>query len=352
MIREAIGALAEGRDLTEAEVAGCVSAIASGEATQAQAGAFLTALRLKGETVEEIAAFATALRELAVRIKPAVSGRLIDTCGTGGDGSMSFNVSTVSAIVAAGAGACVAKHGNRSVTSRCGSADLLEQLGFNLGVSPERVRESVEKAGIGFMFAPTFHPAMRSVAQVRREIGIRTVFNVMGPLTNPAGADAQVVGVYSPSLAPKMAEVLRRLGTREAIVVHGMEEGIDEISAKGRTLVSWLRDGEVTTREYTPEELGVEGRAEGSMAVSCPEHAAKLALELLSCGRVKSIVTETVLVNSAAALVVSGRAESFVEGVEMARESVRSGSALKKLEQLVKLSGGSLERLEANEARS
>lgn len=350
MIREAIATLVEKRNLTELEVEGCVKEIATGEATPAQIGALLASLRCKGETIEEIVAFASSLRELAVRIKPTSRGRLIDTCGTGGDGSMTFNVSTLSAIVAAGAGAIVAKHGNRSVTSRCGSADLLEQLGFNLAVGPEKVKESIEKAGIGFMFAPTFHPAMKSVAHVRREIGVRTVFNVMGPLTNPAGVDAQVVGVYSASLTPKIADVLKRLGTKEAIVVHGLE-GIDEVSATHRTIISWLKDGVVTTKEYTPEELGVRGRVEGSMTVLSPEHAVKVALDLLTGSSVQSVVKETVLVNSAAALIVSGIAGSFREGVEIARESLESGSALKKLEQLVKLSGGSLERLEEYEAR-
>jgi anthranilate phosphoribosyltransferase len=216
----------------------------------------LVALRGKGESPEEIAGFAATFRRYGTKIMPKVSGRLVDTCGTGGDGARTFNVSTLAAVVAAGAGVTIAKHGNRSVTSKCGSADLLERLGFNLAMTPDRVRESIEQIGIGFMFAPSFHPAMKKVAPVRAELGIRTIFNLMGPLINPAGADSQVIGVYSRPLALKVARALENLGSTEAMVVHAAE-GMDEFSIAGRTHVVWLRRGEsypsTSTRRRTSE---------------------------------------------------------------------------------------------------
>jgi anthranilate phosphoribosyltransferase len=276
-----------------------------------------------------------------VRIRPRVSGRLVDTCGTGGDRVKTFNVSTLAALVAAGAGVKVAKHGNRSVTSKCGSADLLERLGFNLAMTPERVRASIEEVGIGFMFAPEFHPAMKTVAPVRKELGVRTIFNLMGPLMNPAGADAQVVGVYSVHLVLKVAQALRALGTKEALVVHA-PEGMDEISVSGRTMVAWLRDGYVTAQELTPSELGVTLHPPEEMAVGSPEESVRAALSILEGKSGESGKLDMVLVNSAAAIVVSGLADGFKEALPMARHSVESGAARGKLEALVRFSGGRL----------
>ncbi len=344
MIQDAIRALVDRRDLTEEQLSNVVGEIVSGEVTPAQIGGFLVALRNKGEKANEIGALATALREYSVPIRPRVRGRVIDTCGTGGDSVKTFNVSTISALVAAGGGAFVAKHGGRSVTSKCGSADLLERLGFKVEMEPLRVQESIERIGIGFMFAPSFHPAMRRVAPVRRELGIRTVFNLLGPLINPAGVDAQLVGVYSPGLVPLIAEVLSKLRTEEAIVVHALE-GMDEISVTGKTLVSWLREGEITTEEYEPRDFGI---LEGARLaeVSDGEDPVRSTLDILSAGSVRGAKQQMVLANAAGALVVAGRAKTFPEGVELAKNSILGGAAYKKLEELVKFSGGEPTRFE------
>src|SRR3990170_3089046 len=257
MIRESIQKLADRTNLTCEESSEAMIEIMSGKATNAQIAAFLTALRMKGETVEEIAAFAKVMRENCRRIHPTVNGRLLDTCATGGDKIKTFNVSTVSAFIIAGTGIAVAKHGNRSVTSRCGSADVLEQLGFNLKMKPQQVQDSIEQAGIGFMFAPAFHPAMKYAVEPRREIGIRTVFNILGPLTNPASANAQLLGVYDPKLTTPIAYALKKLGCEEAMVVHGLD-GLDEISTVGRTAIAWLKEGEVATLETAPRDFGVK----------------------------------------------------------------------------------------------
>jgi anthranilate phosphoribosyltransferase len=273
----------------------------------------------------------------------------VDTCGTGGDGTGTFNVSTVSAIVAAGAGVYVAKHGNRSVTGKSGSADLLEMLGFNLAVQPERVKESIEQVGIGFMFAPTFHPAMKQVIPIRKELGIRTVFNLMGPLMNPAGAERQLLGVYSGALADKVATALNILGTREAMVVHA-EAGMDEISATGPTHVSWLRGGRVDSREYSPSDFSLPEVKDASLTISSPSESAKVTLDVLSGRRTSSGIVETILVNAAAAIVLSGLATNFAEAVPVARGSIQSGAAQKKLEGLILTSGGTLEVVEKHAA--
>jgi anthranilate phosphoribosyltransferase len=345
MIQQAVQRILDGSVLTQGEIEASVREIAEGRATQSQMAAFLVALRQRGETPEEIAAFASTLREYSVRINPRVRGRLVDTCGTGGDRVKTFNVSTVSAFVAAGAGASVAKHGNRSVTSRCGSADLLEKLGFNVAIPPALVKETIERVGIGFMFAPAFHPAMKHVAPVRRELGVRTIFNLLGPLTNPAGANAQLVGVYSPELVEKVANVLRMLGSEEVMVVHG-REGMDEISTSGRTLVSWLKDGEIETREFSPEDFGLKSRGAVGREVDGADDAARITLEILEGRDFDSPLTEMVLVNSAAALVVARRADDLPGGVELARESLESGAALSKLKALVNYSGGDVSRIE------
>ena len=330
MIREAIAALVDGRSLTEAEAAAVMEEIMSGEATPAQFGAFVTALRLKGETVDEIAGMARVMREKARRVH--VEGVLLDTCGTGGDARGTFNVSTAAAFVAAGAGARVAKHGNRAMTSRCGSADVLEALGARIDLSPEQVKACLEETGVGFMFAPSFHPAMKFAAGPRREIGVRTVFNNQGPLTNPAGAACQVLGVAEPSLAETMAQVLARLGSRRALVVHG-RDGLDEMSISGPTLVCELVEGCVRQYEVTPKEVGLALYEAASVAGGTPEENAAALREVLA-GR-PGPQRDIVLLNAAAGLVALERAAALAEGVAQAAEAIDSGAARERLERFV-----------------
>jgi len=329
MIREAIAALVDGRSLTEAEAAAVMEEIMSGEATPAQFGAFVTALRLKGETVDEIAGMARVMREKARRVH--VEGVLLDTCGTGGDARGTFNVSTAAAFVAAGAGARVAKHGNRAMTSRCGSADVLEALGARIDLSPEQVKACLEETGVGFMFAPSFHPAMKFAAGPRREIGVRTVFNILGPLTNPAGAACQVLGVADPSLAETMALVLARLGSRRALVVHG--DGLDEMSISGPTLVCELVEGCVRQYVVTPQEVGLALSDATSVAGGTPEENAAALREVLA-GR-PGPRRDIVLLNAAAGLVALERAAALAEGVALAAEAIDSGAARERLERFV-----------------
>lgn len=343
--QSAIQSILDGRDLNGEAVSACLKEIVDGIASPVQVAGLLVALRKKGETVEEIAAFASTLRAYsAMKARPSVKGRMVDTCGTGGDALKTPNVSTISSFVAAGAGAVVAKHGGRSVTSKSGSADLLERLGFDLTMDPSRVKESIEQIGIGFMFAPSFHPAMRQVAPVRKELGVRTVFNLMGPLINPARVEAQLLGLYSPSLVPQVAEVLGRLGLEEAMVVHGLE-GVDEISVAGMTLLSHLKDGRVETREYSPREFGIgDAQLVPAVGPENPEEAAMLALSVLRGDRdPRDGALMMVLANSSACLVLAQKAETFPEGFELAAASIESGKAVEKLEQAIRFSGGSID---------
>jgi len=341
----AIQAILDGRDLSSETISGCLKEIVDGTTTPVQIAGLLVALRKKGETVDEIAAFASTLRAYSAMMdRPRVQGRMIDMCGTGGDAVKTPNVSTMSSFVAAGAGAWVAKHGGRSVTSKSGSADVLEKLGFNLAMEPSRVKDSIEQVGIGFMFAPAFHPAMKQVAPVRKDLGVRTVFNLMGPLINPARVDAQLLGLYTPALVPQVAAVLGKLGLQEAMVVHGLE-GIDEISVTGKTLVSHLNNGRIETREYLPSDFGLrDGPLIPPTGPTDAEEGAMLALSVLSGdARERDCGALMVLVNSAACLVLAEKATTFAEGIELAADSIRSGKAMGKLEQMVKFSGGSLE---------
>ena len=324
--------------------------IMSGEATDAQIGAFLTALRMKGETPDEITALATVMRKFCTRINPKVNGRLVDTCGTGGDNADTFNISTTAAIVTAGAGVPIAKHGNRSVTSSCGSADLLERLGLNLKMSPGQVEKSIEQVGVGFMFAPTFHPAMKYAIKPRRELGLRTVFNILGPLTNPAGAEAQLLGVFDKVLTESMAECLNGLGCTEAMVVHGLD-GLDEISTTGPTAISHLKDGAVKTYRVTPEEMGVQRAQPTEIGGSGPEGSAEMTFRILCGLEGHSTRVDIVLVNAAAGLIVGGHADGFSDGVEMAYEAIESGAAYTKLRNLVTGSAGDLSLLEEMETK-
>lgn len=351
MIVECIKKVVEGQNLTYQEACEAMKEIMNGVATPAQIAAFLTAMRIKGETVEEILAFASVMREFCNRIQPNVRGRIIDTCGTGGDKIKTFNVSTLTAFVVAGAGVPVAKHGNRSVTSKIGSADLLERLGLNLNVDPEVVKRSVEEIGVGFMFAPKFHPAMRHVAGPRREIAIRTVFNILGPLTNPAGVKAQLFGVFDEAWLKPIALVLRRLGCEEAMVVHGVD-GLDEISIIGKTSVIWLKNDDMSFLELMPRDFGVKAANASDLVIQDPDECVELSFRLLYCDpKIEDPRLRMLLINSAAALVIGGKADDFKHGVDLALESIASGSAYKKLKSLIKFYGGDISRLEELEKK-
>ncbi|XHH07538.1 MAG: anthranilate phosphoribosyltransferase [Candidatus Bathyarchaeia archaeon] len=348
MIRDCIQKLIEGTDLTLNEATQVMQEVMTGEATNAQTGAFLTALRVKGESVEELIAFATVMKSQCRQITPNVHGRLVDTCGTGGDKIKTFNVSTASAFVIAGAGIPVAKHGNRGVTSKSGSADVLEKLGLNLNITPETVQTAIEKVGVGFMFAPAFHPAMKFAAQPRKEIGIRTVFNILGPLTNPANANAQLLGVYDPKLTMPLANALCKLGCKEAMVVHGLD-GLDEISTLGKTLIAHLKDGQVEELEVSPEFFGVKQAKAADLKVTCAEESAQTVYQILSGKNLSDPKAEMVLVNSAAGIIVGGKADDFKKAMEIAIEAIMSGAAYNKLKKLISASGGSLQTLEEME---
>jgi anthranilate phosphoribosyltransferase len=351
MIREGIQTLIDGANLPFEEAQEVMREVMSGSATNAQIAAFLAALRMKGETVEELIAFAAVMREHCRRIHPSVQGRLVDTCGTGGDKIKTFNISTAAAFVVAGAGVAIAKHGNHSVTSKSGSADVLERLGLNLKMEPEAVQATIEQVGVGFMFAPAFHPAMKYAIQPRREIGIRTVFNVLGPLTNPASANAQLLGVYDADLTAPMAYALRKLGCEEAMVVHGLD-GLDEISTIGKTAVAWLKEGEVATMQITPKDFGVKTARIADIRGTTPDESAEILFKILrGCCPPEDPKTQIVLVNSAAGIIVGGKAEDFSYGMELARKSIESGAAYKKLKALIRASGGDLSKLEELESK-
>jgi anthranilate phosphoribosyltransferase len=333
-IQEALARLLEGRDLSQDEARRVMNAIMDGEATPAQMGGFLVALRLKGETPDEIAGCAEAMREHVLAVRPARED-LVDTAGTGGDGARTFNISTAAALVAAAAGAGVAKHGNRAVSSASGSADVLEALGFRLELPPPRIEQSIDELGFGFLFAPSHHPAMRHAAPVRRELATRTVFNVLGPLTNPAGARAQVVGVYAPELVETIASVLARLGARRAFVVHGAG-GIDELSPAGPNLVCEVADGRVERREIDPADFGVPRCSSAELAGGTPEENAAFVREVFAGA--PGAKREAVLLNAAGAIAASGRADDLEEGYAVAAEAVDSGAAAERLEALVAFS--------------
>lgn len=325
-IKDALAKLTDRRDLAEDEARACMEALMTGEATPAQFGAFVTALRMKGETVDEIVGMARVMREKSSRVQ--VEGPLLDTCGTGGDETGSFNVSTCAAFIAAGAGARVAKHGNRAMTSRCGSADVLEALGAEIDLTPEQVAACIERSGFGFMFAQAFHPAMKFVAPLRREIGIRTVFNILGPLTNPAGATRQVVGVPRADLVEPMAEALGRLGSEHAFVVHG-EDGFDEISIGGDSAVAELIDGGVRVYAVRPKDAGLPTHDISALVGDTAEHNAAELREVLG-GR-PGPLRDFAIINAAAALVVWGSAKDLLEGADQAAESIDSGAASERL---------------------
>lgn len=336
MIQQAIAKLLDARDLFPPEAEATMEEILTGRATDVQIGAFLAALRMKGETAEELAYFVQTLRGHAVACRPKVTGRLVDTCGTGGDGAGTFNISTAAAFVAAGAGVPIVKHGNRGVSSRCGSADVMEALGIRIDLPPERMCRILEKHNIAFFFAPLYHPAMRRLVSPRRELGVRTVFNILGPLLNPAGAHAHLLGVYDPALGIKLAKVLKELGVGRAMVVHG--DGIDEITLHGRTYVVELKEGAIRSYLIHPNSLGME---------LCPFFALRGGDAKENAMIIRALLAgeggprqDVVLLNAGAAIYVGERAMDLREGVEMARESIESGRAEKVLESMVRESGG------------
>ena len=330
MIKSALAKVVAGEHLTGQEAYEALQVIMSGEASEAQIGGFLVGLLMKGETAEEIAGFARAMRANAVKI-PTTREDLVDTVGTGGDRLDTFNISTAAAFVAAGAGVPIAKHGNRCVTSKCGSADVLAELGVDIAMSPEQVGRCIDEIGIGFLFAPALHPAMKYAVGPRKELALRTVFNILGPLTNPTGAKRQVVGVFAPSVAETMAYALRDLGSERALVVHGLV-GLDEISTIGETLVVELRDGQVTTCTLTPEDFRIKEATEEDLFGGGPEACARTLLAVLEgeLGQQRDIV----LVNAGATIYVAGLSGDLLEGMDLAAKSIDSGAAKGKLEAL------------------
>ncbi len=336
MIVNAIKKVVEGRDLNRDDCYGAMDDIMGGRATPAQVAAFITALRVKGETVQEITACAQVMRDRVIKVDVDVTN-LVDTCGTGGDGARTFNISTTAAFVVAGAGVPVAKHGNRSVSSQSGSADLFQALGVNIDAGMDAVRRCIREVGIGFLFAPLLHGAMKHAIGPRREIGIRTVFNILGPLTNPAGARHQVIGVYAADLTETVCEVLGELGTRHAYVVHG-HDGLDEITLTGKTKVSELRQGRVYTFDLDPEELGFACcRPEDLKGGSAEENAA-ITLSIL--GGAPGPKRDITLLNAAAAIYVAGKSRTIRDALGLARDAIDSGRAMQKLDALKQVSRG------------
>ncbi len=345
MIRECIPSLLDDQDLTSNEAKTAMREIMSGAATPAQVAAFLVALKKKRETVEEVTALAETMREFGQRIHPKIEGYLLDTCGTGCNKTKTFNVSRTSDLVIAGAVFPVAKHGNRSFTSKCGSADVLERLGLNLNMKPEKVERSIEEIGVGFMFAPNFHPSMKNVSAIRREVGVRTVFNILGPLTNPASANAQLIGVYDANLLKPMCEAAHNLGAKAAMTVFGID-GTDEISISSNTMLARTQNGEVVTDEITPEDFGIMRAPSDEVAGSGIDENARITATILS-GTLKrnDPRLQIVLANAAAALFLCGIVSELRDGMELAAKSVADGSAYGKLRELITFSGGDVELL-------
>ena len=337
-IKSAIRTVVEGGTLDADQAAAAMNQIMTGAVTPAQIGALVTALRMRGETVEEIAGFASAMRQHALRVdvEPG-EGFVVDTCGTGGDASGTFNISTTAAFVIAGAGVRVAKHGNRSVTSKCGSADLLEGLGVVIELSPAAVARCVTEVGIGFMYAPAFHPAMRFVGPTRREIGIRTIFNILGPLTNPAGARHQLIGVGHPGIAQKLASALSRLGSARAVLVHA-EEGLDELGLSGPSTVTEFdaADGDVRSYRISPSDVGLTRAAKGALTGGDRDENTRITLAVLS-GE-PGPRRDVTLMNAGAGIYAAEAAASIAEGVALAKLAIDSGRAMERLERLVALS--------------
>ncbi len=333
MIKEALNLVVQRKDLSEEQMIGVMRQIMEGNATDAQIGALLTALRMKGETIEEITGAAKVMREKVAAIK--APPYTVDTCGTGGDMSHTFNISTTTAIVVASCGVPVAKHGNRSVSSSCGSADVLESLGIKIDLEPQKVEQCLEQTGFGFMFAPLFHPAMKFAIGPRKEMGMRTIFNILGPLTNPAGAERQVLGVFSGKLTEPMAQVLGNLGVKHAFVVHG-EDGLDEITNTSKTKVTELKDGKIETYFISPEDFGISTAAKDDLSGGSAVDNAKITIDILE-GQ-KDPKRDIVLMNSAAALVTGNKGNNFTDAISIAADAIDSGAARKKLDDIREVS--------------
>ena len=331
MFKDGLATIIEGLNLTEEQMAQMITAIFSGVITDAQIGAFMGALATKGETFEELAGAAKAMRRKATRIQTA-SSVVVDTCGTGGDGANTFNISTTTAFVVAGCDITVAKHGNRSVSSQCGSADLLESLGVNLDVDPEIVEQGVQEIGIGFLYAPLYHSAMRFAANARKEIGLRSIFNMLGPLTNPAAANCQLLGVYAPELTEMFAQALRLLGVKRALVVHG-HDGLDEMSVCAQTRISELNDDMIRTYDIEPEQFFDDIADANDLVGGDPVANAAITRSVLEGA--KGPRRDVVLLNAAGALLAAGKAETLAAGIEQAKSCIDSGAATEKLEQLI-----------------
>ena len=344
-LRQVLSKVTAAEDLSSDEMTAAMNIIMEGRATQAQIGAFITALKMKGETIDEISAAAAVMREKAQRVSVPRDVTVVDTCGTGGDGAHTFNISTLAALIAAGAGVIVAKHGNRSVSSQCGSADVLKELGVNIEIDAARMSRCLEQAGIGFLFAPTLHSAMKHVIGARREIGVRTIFNILGPLANPAFADAQVLGVYDKDLIPVMAKVLKNLKCRRALVIHG-SDGLDEITLTGKSYATELKEGSLIDTVIDPESFGFRYCRADQIKGGTPQENAKIAMDILS-GKENGPKRDIALLNAGAAIYVSGKtggmalAEDMALAIDLARESLDSKAALKKLEKLRTVSNGS-----------
>lgn len=334
-IQEAIRQIIEGRHLTRSEARSVMGQILDGQATPAQIGGLLTGLRIKGETIEEITGFASMMRDKANRVR-TTQINLLDTCGTGGDGGNTFNISTTASIVAAAGGIRVAKHGNRAMSSKSGSADVLEALGVNIQLNQEQAAACLEKAGICFMFAQLFHQSMKHAAAPRKELGVRTVFNLLGPLTNPAGADRQVLGIFDRGLTETIAHVMQALGVKRALVV-ASADGLDEISISDTTQVTELKDGEIRTYEITPELLGLQRYPISEVSGGDAVQNAQIARDIFNGAQ--GAPRDIVLANAAACFYVTGMAETLQEGVKLAAHTIDSGEALRKLEQLVQCTG-------------
>ena len=346
MIEEGLAKVVSKVDLSEDEAYNCMIEMVNGEADELQSAAFLTALAVKGESADEITGFVKAMRSVCIEITTDLKDPLVDTCGTGGDRFKTFNVSTTSAIIAASSGVAVAKHGNRSITSKCGGADILEALGVNINCNANGVSSCLERAGMGFMFAPNFHPAMKRMMPIRKKLGIRTVFNILGPLTSPANAEIQLLGVFEPEYVDLIAEVLKNLGVKRAMVVHGYDENnnpaMDEISTIGKTRIAYLDDGIITIEEVYPEDFGI--KRSDPKYIKSPEtvednlKVVKAVLEGKNNSKEEDARLDLCLVNTAAILFIAGKADTLEDGVNMARNSVKSGSAMKKLLELVDIS--------------
>ncbi|HDD44047.1 MAG TPA: anthranilate phosphoribosyltransferase [Candidatus Desulfofervidus auxilii] len=335
MLKGILGKLVEGKDLDEDEMTYFMSAIMEGKATPAQIGAFLVALRMKGETITEITSAAKVIRDKAYKIEVKRDKPLVDTCGTGGDGKNTFNVSTVTAFVVAGAGLKVAKHGNRSVSSHCGSADVIEALGINLELDIEKVARCIDEIGIGFLFAPKFHPAMKYALSPRRELGLRTIFNILGPLTNPAKTTHQVIGVYDKKWLFPLAHVSKNLGLKGAMIVHG-EGGYDEITITGKTYVAELKEGEIFEYEINPKSFGLNIASEEEIKGKDREYNAQLLKDIL-LDKEKGAKYDMVLLNAAAVFKITNLVKNWEDGIDLAKEVIKSKKAYEKLEKLIKM---------------